>query len=236
MAVRVVPDASLTKPDRLPDAEVVAKDAFVVLAAEPRIAHLHVGEEPLLGHEQQALTVGFDAAALEDHAFAVVRTDRLDARNPGDACHGFANPRVAGIVVVLRPRVEAPVHERDRAVVTNDRRRGGVTEPDAIVRHEVQSVACWRDTVRVENGACVVTHRLVVAENLHTLVRGEHAHDLAVHPRDRRELARPVGLVVRPRDPRRVVALPLCREAKRSSVRLLPTGWAHPRYRLRIGP
>ena len=43
--------------------------------------------------------------------------------------------------------------------------------------------------------------------------RRQVAHDLAVDPRDRRELARPVGALVRPRQPGRLVRLPLGRHA-----------------------
>ena len=43
---------------------------------------------------------------------------------PGDALDGLADARVALVVVVLRPGVEAPVHERDLAVVADARRSG----------------------------------------------------------------------------------------------------------------
>ena len=80
VAVRVVADAALAEPDRLANAEVLAERALVAVAIEPRIAHLHVGEEPLLGHEHRALAIGLDAAALEHETLARVRTLRLDAR------------------------------------------------------------------------------------------------------------------------------------------------------------
>src|SRR5581483_5107815 len=62
-------------------------------------------------------------------------------------------------------------------------------------------------------------------KNLDALASMQHARDLRIDPGNRLELARPVRLVMRPRDPGGFVRLPLCGKTK-----------AHaPRYRLRIG-
>ena len=60
-----------------------------------------------------------------------------------------------------------------------------------------------------------VTRRsFVVAQDLDRLVTGDDARDLGVDPRNRAELARPVGLVMRPADPGRAMRLPLGRHAQ----------------------
>ena len=49
-----------------------------------------------------------------------------------------------------------------------------------------------------------------VDQNADHFAPRERADDFAVHPRNRRELTRPIGDVVRPADPGRRVRLPLC--------------------------
>jgi hypothetical protein len=68
--------------------------------------------------------------------------------------------------------------------------------------------------VRLQHRAGIFAHLLVVAQDLDALVAVQHANDLALDPRDGRELAGPIGLVVRPGDPGRIVELPLCRKAE----------------------
>src|SRR4029453_10453305 len=91
---------------------VVAKDPLVVFAREPGVAHLHVGQEPLLGDEQQSFAVGFDPAALQNDRLAVVGAQRRYAWKAGQPGDRLADALVASVVVVLRPRVEAPVAQR----------------------------------------------------------------------------------------------------------------------------
>jgi len=70
---------------------------------------------------------------------------------------------------------------------------------------------CQAEVVDALQEPGVVGHRLVVAEDVHALELTQRAHNLRVHPWNRRQLARPVRLVVRPRDPRRFVLLPFGR-------------------------
>ncbi len=92
-------------------------------------------------------------------------------------------------------------HDLARPVEHAGRRR--VAQPDAIGRDDVQADAIGANGVRVERDACAREHLVVVTEDLDALVVGEHARDLRVDPGNRPELARPVGLVVRPGDPGR---------------------------------
>src|SRR5678816_3372292 len=72
--VRVVPDAPLAQPDRLPDAEPVCEHAFVVRPREPGIADLRVAQQPLFGDQKKSLAVDLDAAALENNPPPAIRT------------------------------------------------------------------------------------------------------------------------------------------------------------------
>ena len=49
------------------------------------------------------------------------------------------------------------------------------------------------------------SHLVVVTEDLDALGGVKNTHDLGIYPRNRRQLARPIGLVVRPSNPRRLV-------------------------------
>ena len=62
---------------RVADAEPLGEQPFVVVSSETGVAHLHVGQQPLLGDEQQPVAVDLDAAALEHDAATSVRAVRL---------------------------------------------------------------------------------------------------------------------------------------------------------------
>src|SRR5262249_62398306 len=66
------------------------------------------------------------------------------------------------------------------------------------------------------------------------LALGELADDLAVHPRDRREAARPVREAVGPGEPRGLVALPLRRHERRGGSARRAVGPAQSRKRRSI--
>ena len=83
MPMRVVADAALAEPDRLADPELLGEGALVVGAREAGVPHLHVAQQPLLGHEHRALAVGLDTAALEHHTSLAVVPRRLVQREPG---------------------------------------------------------------------------------------------------------------------------------------------------------
>ena len=134
---------------------------------------------------------------------------RLDARQAGARAICSGRPARRALVVVLRPAVERPVEQHDAP--------GFVDTPvGAESRSQTRSVGTTCRRTRSMRTACACSaiaaafsHVFGVAEDLDRLVRREHARDLGVHPRDGPELARPVGLVVRPADPGRPVRLPL---------------------------
>ena len=213
MPVRVVAGAALAEPDRPARAEPLAKRLLVALARQPGIAHLHVAQQPLLGDQQQPAAVGLDAAAFEHDRRAVCR-DASARRAAAGAMSAIARPTCASSapVGVLRPGVERPVEQRDRARRRRPRRsarcraaRCDRWAPGAAGRG--RRARAWLSRIAPR----VLVDRLGVAEDLDRLEVGEHARDLAVDPGNRRELARPVRLVVRPRDPGRAVRLPLGR-------------------------
>ena len=228
MPMRVVADAALAEPDRLADPQFLGEAALVVGAREAGVPHLHVAQQPLLGHEHRALAVGLDAAPLEHHASLAIVPRRLVQREPGVLGDERADSRVGSEVVVLRPRIEAPVHEAHTAIGDVHARRAGIAQPDAVARALMQVHTRLSDLVHAEAVPRLFLGRVVVHEDAHLLVLGECPRDLGVDPRDRRELARPVRLVVRPRDPGGVVTLPLSGPAN--------TRAHDPIQRLRIGP
>jgi hypothetical protein len=89
------------------------------------------------------------------------------------------------IVVVLGPRVEAPRDELDAAVVSHDRCRRRVAEPDAVGGDDVQAVSSGIDCVRVQVHVGARPDVLILAEDLDALVPVQCTNDLRVHPRDR---------------------------------------------------
>ena len=90
----------------------------------------------------------------------------------------------------------------------------------------MQSIACAGDTVRFEAMPCMLADGLVVAKNFNALVRREGAHDFRIDPRNRLEFPRPIGLVVRPGNPRGGMGFPFRGPSERPD---------HPIQRFRIG-
>jgi hypothetical protein len=62
----------------------------------------------------------------------------------------------------------------------------------------------------VERCGRPLANTIVIAKDLDPFVALQYANDFGVHPGNGLELSRPVGLVMRPRDPCRVVTLPFC--------------------------
>src|SRR5262245_60654331 len=103
MAVGIVADAAFAQPDRLADAECLAKYRLVTLARQAGIPCLDWREQTFLGHEQRALTVGVDRPALEHYRLAVIGSHRFDSLASGDACDRLTDACVSLEVRVLRP-------------------------------------------------------------------------------------------------------------------------------------
>ena len=223
--MRVVSHASLSEPDRPRNPEFEQKDILVVLARQPRIAHLDGGEEPLLGHEQCSLTIRVEAASLKDQSLPPVGPEWGAPRGIRRGGDELAHSRVAGIIVVLRPGVEAPVAPLEPAVAQHARGRR-VAQPNPVGQTVAQPVSGGVHAVRVETVPCALSSGLIVAKNFDALTAVQYADDLGVDPRNRVELAWPIGLMMRPGDPCGVVTLPLGGKAI----------CGHPSQRFRIGP
>jgi hypothetical protein len=235
VAVRVIAHASLAQPDHPADAEPLGEDALVVGAAHPGIALLHRREQAFLGRQQQAGAVAVDRASFEhDPLDRVGRLHRRVARKTGDPGDVLADLGVVGVVVVLGPRVEAPVDQLRAAGGIVHHGGPRVAGPDAVGGDVVQAHALGRDAVHRELLDRVALHLIAVAEDLDLLGLREHARDLREDPRDGLELAGPVGLVVRPGEPGGPVRLPLGRPAHAGNPR--GPGGHRPIQRCRIGP
>ncbi len=117
--MRVVAGRATVEPENLVDAEVVVEGLLDLLARDAGVALLDLGEEALLGGEEDSGSVGVDGAAFEDEAvgFAVFADD-LGAElfhrvELGDVVRDLV---VAAPVVVLGPGVEVPVGDGDLAL------------------------------------------------------------------------------------------------------------------------
>src|SRR5687767_10085142 len=94
MAMGVVADTSLPKPDRAVRPEPRREQALVLLAPEPGIPDLYVAQQPFLSDEQQAAAVDLDPSAFQDDSFACIVASRLLATKPGHSCDRGTDPRV----------------------------------------------------------------------------------------------------------------------------------------------
>ena len=168
VAVGVVAGAAAVEPERLMDAEVVVEGAFELGAglfrrAEAGVALLDLGEEALLGGEEDAGAVDVDGAAFEDDAagpgFGV--SGRSFGLNLGDVVElgdAVGELVVAAEVGVLGPGVELPVGDGEAGgEIFGGAFRyfyedgAGIAQPDA-VGGPVVEVECGRGLRRRGGG------------------------------------------------------------------------------------
>ena len=108
-------------------------------------------------------------------------------------------------------RVEILCHDESVAENARTLLAAHGVKPTRYGIHLVGSDRVWlRDsaptgTVRAEMLLRRLLYSFIMTEDFNPLVSAQDAHDLRIHPRNRLELAGPVGLVVRPRDPCRRV-------------------------------
>ena len=224
MSVRVVPHTPFTQPDGLGAAQPLGERTFVVQSPEPGIAHLNIREQPFLGDEDAPATVHFDAAAFQNQrtvSICALCTGDRQRRVFGDV---FRHTRVVQVVVVLSPRVEAPLHQLHRTVGAVHAGRTGVAHPDAIGARDMQAHVVEVHGVRGEHLARLLAPVRIVAQYVDAFVPRECADDFRIDPGNWRELAGPVWFVHRPRQPCGRMALPLrrhtaCRRSQGRHIR-----------------
>ena len=209
VAVRVVPGDPLPEPDHVRDSEKRAKDLLHPLPGQPRIPDLRHGvEQALLGGDQRSPPVDLDRAPLQNDALSAepdrqeLHSERL--RGPrGDS-------RVLSPVRVPGPRIEPEPGDGHFALraLPADEDRAEIARPPAIGRKAEEGDAGWiHPDAREEPGRLRLV-RLRLDQNPDGLAGGDRPRDLPVDPGDGRELSGPVGAVVRPADPGRLVRLP----------------------------
>ena len=140
VTVRVVTDRAFAQPYSIGYAEVLRESFLVVLGRHPGISHLYVRKEPLLGHQHHSPAVDLDSSPLQDQPLASVFAFCFRARQSRNARDQPSDIGILTIVVVLGPRVEAPVDQLDFSVGAHDRGWRRVPQPDAIVGGYVQAV------------------------------------------------------------------------------------------------
>src|SRR5207244_12226087 len=114
-------------------------------------------------------------------------------------------------VAVFRPGVEAESGDRDlRAGALTPHEQGAEVAGPAAVRRDAEELdARGIHTDPLQHAPRPALVRGRIHEDTYDLAGHELASDLAIYPRDRCELARPVAGVVRPPDPGGVVRLPV---------------------------
>src|SRR5882672_10394915 len=194
VAVRVVTRDSLTEPQDVRHLELVAQHGFDLAEPEPRVPDLNGGiEQTLLRCEEGAPPVHVDAAALEHHLSRTgpgAEQTQLEPRG-----HPLGNPVVLLPVGILGPGVEA--EPRDRHLAPRGRapdEHGTEITGPASIGGEAEEL----DTGEIHARARQHVPRLPlvpggVHENAGDFARDQRPHDLAIHPRNRSEFARPVA-------------------------------------------
>src|SRR5439155_20717938 len=145
-----------------------AKHLLVAVTRKTWVSRLHRRQEALLRGQQGALAVAIDRATFQDDTLDRVGAMRLEPRKSGDPRDGRSDLGVEVVIRILRPGVELPVHERDAAVLSYDTRWRRITQPNAVVRDNVQSII-RADSVRFQVPPCERPDLVVVTENLHAL-------------------------------------------------------------------
>ena len=212
VAVGVVARDAAAEPEDVRRAEVIAQHALEVGPREPGIPDLGLRiQQTFFSRQQGADAVHVDAAPFEDHG-----TCGLDARQPELLRDQIRDAVVLLPVAILGPAVEVEACDRrlrarprsfdeDRAEVASPAAVGGESE-------EVDALSPHPDLLEHAPGRGLT--RGGVDEDADALAGRQPAHDLRIHPGDGGELARPIGGVVGPPDPRRRVRLPLGRHAE----------------------
>src|SRR5690242_12290448 len=217
MAVRIVARDSLAQPEHIRGAEVRLEDRLELRPPQTGVADLHrLIEQAFLGGEHRAAAVDVDAAAFEhDIAISWPRPYREQSyfesrgRARGDAVVQFP-------IGVLGPCIEPELRDRERRGMVCSHEDGPEVagpaavggEPDELDAADIDAPPLFEHP----SGPALVGGR--IDQDAHQLSGRERPRDLAVHPRDRGELAGPIAGVVGPADPRGVVRLPLGRHAE----------------------
>src|ERR1700694_318517 len=185
------------------------------------IPGLHLGvEQAFLGRQQAAAPVHVDAPPLEDHGTAAdLRLDQGERESLRGPLQDFV---VLLPVGVFGPGVEVKPSDGElcwRAILA-DEDRPEVPGPAAIrwKAQELDTLAIHADLVEDAAGAQLTGEG--VADYPPAPAGRELADDLAVGPRDRGKLPRPIARVVGPAEPGRRVRLPLGGQTKNSSTPL----------------
>ena len=133
VAVGLVGVDAVLDPDDLLDAEVLAEKTLDLLLGVLRVAVLV--QKAHLGHDDGALAVAVERAALEDVVVGTIAVHLLDL---GDlkAQRGVLVPREVQTVDEAAVGVEVEVAERELALAVHEERRARIAQPGVVVLHE----------------------------------------------------------------------------------------------------
>jgi hypothetical protein len=110
VSVGVVARDARAEPQDLADAEVARQGALDAAPAEAWVARLQRLEEALFGRDEGAAAVHVDGAAFEHQVAASGARQPTGQTEEGG--HDATETAIVPVIRVLRPAIEAPVHER----------------------------------------------------------------------------------------------------------------------------
>jgi hypothetical protein len=213
VAVGVVSGDASSEPEHVGGAQPRPEGRLEALAPQAGVANLPPGREiALFCGEHRPAAVHVDTAPFEHE---VTPADaRMEQPLAEQAGRGLRDAPVLPPVAVPGPGVEVEVHDRRlgataRASLHED--RAAVARPAPVGRVQDEPPA---PEVRSGHGQAAPGEPLLgpgLDQDAHLLPGSDLPHDLAVDPADRVELPGPVGGVVGPAEPGRLVGLPLGR-------------------------
>ena len=137
----------------------------------------------------------------------------LPLRQSKQFSHALRHLIVEPPVGIFGPRIEAPVGNAHPALSVAHEDRPRIASPTAIGRPDMKAHALEIRPSPLQNSIHSPLRFRVVNQNMHPFPRGEQAYNLRIDPRNCLKFPRPVFRIVRPRQPRSIVALPLGRHA-----------------------
>jgi hypothetical protein len=217
MPVGIVTHDAAAEPDNIIRPKMVIESGLDILSREARVARLNfLIEQTLLGRHDSPASVDVDRSALKDErSRAGLGVKKLSSQNLGRR-GGYLPIQV--VVGVLGPCIKVKVDDRGLSSRFWDEYGSGVPGPAPVSRqlekfHSPEICAHFgqhpRGSLLLHGGVDDNSYLLEGRTCFGTKARrGQIPNDLSVNPRDRSKFSGPVALVMRPREPGRLMGLP----------------------------
>ena len=157
------------------------------------------------------MTINVDAAAFQHDALVA---DRRLANWAAEQLGHAPGSRVIPLPIrILRPAIEMPVGQGHIAGRIDDEYRAIVARPNAVSGNQVKLDPTEIDAGFSQNPARPLLNLLIADEQADRFGLSEATNNLGIDPRNSGELVRPIGGMVRPREPGGAVWFPFGRHA-----------------------